>query len=93
MIIAYAPFKRALAGESQMKQRIPIQMRYPLTLIPLSSRDFSSSTNGNKNSLTFCGFFVPHHIEITIGRMLGISYARERKIIHITLDFAMIMDA
>lgn len=67
------PFKKHLAGASQIKHILEIFITWLFTNKPVRSKSFNSSTNGDKNSSKFFGFPTPHHIEITNGFSSGIS--------------------
>lgn len=56
-----------------MKQRQNTVIMCLLIRIPFVNTSFNSITKGLKNSLRAVGFPSPHHTEITIGLISGIS--------------------
>lgn len=73
LLLKKSPFRNALAGVSQTKQRIRTVIRWLLIEIPFSSKWFISSTNRFKYSFKSFGFVSPHHIAISIGWICGSS--------------------
>lgn len=56
------PLRKARAGESAIKHRMPTLMMNPFKEIPLVKISFNSLTNWERNSFTLLGLDSPHHM-------------------------------